>query len=291
MITPEIRHLRAFIAVAEELHFGRGAARLNIVQPALSMQIRALEEILGVQLLRRTRRMVALTEPGRLFLDEARRILRQLESAVDLIQRAGRGEAGRLVIGYSAATAHSGLLSRVIGAFHRSAPAVKLDIRELHPALQREALLAGDLDVGFVVSDAASRSPEFDSHVVEMWEMMLALPRDHLLAGQAVVPLASLGEEPYVSYEAMGEDLGVDAFREAAGFPPLIAHRAANPVMMLSLVGAGLGMAVVPAAMRNGAPSDVAFAAADPPFATLPVVALFRRDNLNAAVVRLRELI
>ncbi|MCC2976847.1 LysR family transcriptional regulator [Sphingomonas sp. PL-96] len=285
-MTPEIRHLRAFVTVAEELHFGRAAARLNIVQPALSMQIKGLETMLGVSLLHRTRRVVALTEPGRLFLEEASRILRQLDSAVDLAQRAGRGEAGRLTIGYSAATAHSGLLSRLVGAFHRTTPDVELLIRELHPALQREALLAGELDVGFVVADAASSPPEFERTVVETWQMVLALPAEHPLATHAVVPLSALRDERFISYSALGEDLGVDAFRAAAGFVPAVEHLAENPMMLLTLVGAGLGIATVPAPMTRGAPPGVAFVAVEPALPELPIVALARCDSTNAALAR-----
>lgn len=131
------------------------------------MQIRGLEGLLGVRLLERTRRSVSVTEPGRLFLEEARRILRALDQAIDLAQRAERGEAGRLTVGYSVATAYSGLLSRLLGAFHRSTPDVALKTRELHPAVQREALLAGERDIGFVVRDAASQNPEFHSRIVE----------------------------------------------------------------------------------------------------------------------------
>jgi len=286
MITPEIRHLRAFVTVAEELHFGRAAARLNIVQPALSMQIRGLEEILGVQLLHRTRRVVALSEPGRLFLEEARRVLRHLDQAVDLAQRAGRGEAGRLAIGYSAATAHSGLLSRLVRAFHQSTPEVVLTIRELHPALQREALLTGELDVGFVVSDVASDSPEFGRRVVERWDMVLALPADHAFAHRDIIQLAALRDEPFISYEALGEDLGIDAFRAAAGYSPRVAHYAENPVMLLTLVAAGLGIATVPATLQHIAPPGIAFVDGDQPFPKLPIVALFRQANDNAALRR-----
>jgi DNA-binding transcriptional LysR family regulator len=286
MISPEVRHLRAFVTVAEELHFSRAAARLNIVQPALSMQIRGLEEMLGVQLLHRTRRMVALTEPGRLFLEEARRILRHLDQAIDLAQRAGRGEAGQLAIGYSAATVHSGLLSRLVGSFHRSAPDVTLTIRELHPAVQREALLAGELDVGFVVSDAASNMPEFARRIVERWKMVLALPAGHPLAGQGAVALDRLRDEPFISNEALGEDLGVEAFRIAAGFAPKVAHYAENPVMILALVAAGLGIATVPAVLEHSAPPGITFVGADLPFPELPIVALSRVGNPNAALLR-----
>lgn len=291
MISPEIRHLRAFATVAEELHFGRAALRLNIVQPALSMQIRGLEEMLGVQLLHRTRRVVALTEPGRLFLQEAQRILRHLDQAVDLAQRAGRGEAGHLAIGYSAATVHSGLLSRLVGTFHRATPDVTLTIRELHPAVQREALLAGELDVGFVVSDAASNTPEFASRVVERWKMTLALPSGHPFAGLDTVALDRLRGEPFISYEALGEDLGIEAFRTAAGFTPKIAHYAENPVMILALVSAGLGIATVPAVLKNTAPPGIDFAAVDPSFPDVPIVALCRVGNPNAALLRFLDAI
>lgn len=291
MIYPELRHIRAFVTVAEELHFGRAARRLNIVQPALSVQIRNLEDMLGVQLLHRTRRSVALTEPGRLFLEEARRILGQVNRAVDVAQRAGRGEAGRLVVGYSAATAYSGLLSRTIGAFHQTAPAVVLSVREMHPALQRDALLAGELDIGFVVADAGSRSPDFESCIAERWAMAVALPSGHRLAGAVAVPLDALGEDLFVTYAANGEDLGVDAFHAAAGYAPTVGFHADNPVMLLSLVAAGLGFAVVPAVMQNAAIPGVVFRPAAQRMAELTVVALSRTGDHSPVLTRFKGLL
>lgn len=283
--------MRAFVAVADELHFRRAALRLNIVQPAVSAQIRALEEIVGVQLLHRNKRSVALTEPGRLFLAEVKRVLGQLDRAVDTAQRAGRGEAGTLVIGYSAATAHSGLLSRLVGTFHRALPAVALTVREMHPAVQRQALKNGELDVGLVVSDAETQGAEFVSRIVERWSLCLVLPADHALARLTRVPLDELRDEPFVSYAAHGEDLGVDAFRAAAGFAPNVVHFAQNPMMLLSLVGAGLGFATVPSSMRNIALPGVTFAQSDRAFPELPIAAVALATNAKPTLARFLELL
>jgi DNA-binding transcriptional LysR family regulator len=291
MISPEIRHLKAFVAVAEDLHFSRAAVRLNIVQPALSMQIRTLEDMLGVRLFNRTRRDVSLTEPGRLFLEEAKRVLGQLDRAVDVVRRAGRGEAGRLAIGYSAATAYSGLLSRVVGAFHKQYPDVVLTIREMHPALQREALRQGDLDVGFVVSDVNSQAAEFESHVVETWAVSAVLAETHPLCALSVVPVERLRHEPFISYEALGEDLAVDAFRSVFGFRPDIAHYAENPIMLLSLVSAGFGYSIVPASLQNAGIPGAKFIAVDRLLPELLAVSLSREGHVSQVLKRFLEML
>ena len=121
----DLRQLRYFVATAEELHFGRAAERVHIAQPALSIQIKALEDTLGVQLLSRTNRVVTLTEAGRLFLKEARRTLEQAQHAAVVARRAGRGEIGRIEIGYSADTSYSGVLSGVLRQYKRRVPTAR----------------------------------------------------------------------------------------------------------------------------------------------------------------------
>ncbi|TAM33299.1 MAG: LysR family transcriptional regulator, partial [Rhodanobacter sp.] len=146
----ELRHLRYFIAVADELHFGRAAERLGMSQPPLSQQIRQLEQRVGVRLLDRTNRRVALTEPGRLFLDEARDILARTDHAIDLAQRAQRGETGELRVGMTRSTPLTGHIPRAILAFRQQLPEVQLQLEEMNSLRQIDALLDRRLQIGIV---------------------------------------------------------------------------------------------------------------------------------------------
>lgn len=286
MIDRNFRHLRAFIAVAEDLHFGRAALRLHIVQPALTMQIQGLEQMLGVSLLRRNRRVVELTEPGRLFLAEAYRTLQQAERSVDIVRRAARGEAGHLVIGYSGAVAYSGLLSRMIRDFRQGTPAVQLSFKDMHPALQREAVLQGDLDLGLIVAHESGAPSMLEARIVERWSVCLALPSGHRLAQHDAVTLDCLEGELFISYSALGEDLGVDALQQAAGFTPTVAYEAENPAMVLSLVAAELGIALVPEGLQQINMPGVTFRKIVVGLPLVPVTALYRRDAMNPVLQR-----
>ena len=146
----ELRHLRYFVAVAEELHFTRAALRLNIAQPPLSQQIRALEQELGVQLFERTRRSVALTDAGAALLVRAREVLSATQSLPEELQRVARGEVGQLRIGFSATLPLTRVLSDVVADHRRSHPGVALHLREMHTQLQFDGLRRGELDVGLV---------------------------------------------------------------------------------------------------------------------------------------------
>ena len=145
-----LRQLRYFVAVADSLSFTRAAQTLHISQPPLSQQIRALEDDLGVRLLDRTKRRVRLTEPGRLFLDEARKLLAQAESARVTVTQAAAGYGGRLRLGYPVSVAFHRALPRALLEFARLAPGVQVELTEMYTAAQYEALLAGQIDVGFV---------------------------------------------------------------------------------------------------------------------------------------------
>src|SRR5262245_52182100 len=145
----ELRHLRYFVAVAEELHFGRAAARLHIVQPALSRQIRALEQEMTLRVFERDRRRVALTAGGAAFLGEARAILAAVDHAVETARRADRGESGILRIGYIPAVVYTGLPD-IVRAFRKRFPGVDVRCPQMNPALQVAALIAERVDVGFV---------------------------------------------------------------------------------------------------------------------------------------------
>lgn len=255
----DLRHLRYFVAVAEELHFGRAAARLRVAQPALSQQIKHLEGELRVRLLERTKRRVSLTEPGRAFLIEARRTLATAETAVEVARRAARGEVGRLRVGY-VDLAMWGTLPGILRRFTEAYPGVELALTELHREPQRQALLRGDLDVGFLT--LREGEAELEGELVSAEPLVVALPEHHPAARRRRVPIASLAREDWVAFPRELKTLYLDltfATCAAAGFVPHIVQETAQLHSLTSLVSAGVGVALVPSIVAGAARAGVAF--------------------------------
>lgn len=198
----DLRHLRYFLAVAEEGHFGRAAERLHIVQPALSMQIRALEDELGTALFERSTRKVALTDAGRLLVTEARHTLEQAERAKAVVQRAARGETGVVRIGFVGNAVATGRLSDDLLAFHAAWPDVTLDLHEMAPAAQQEAILAGRLDIGYCPAFDTAFDPKLAVRTVGSWAWDVMMSDRHALAKQRSVSVAALADEPFIFYAA-----------------------------------------------------------------------------------------
>lgn len=247
----ELRTLRYFVTVAEELHFGRAAQRLALTQPPLSLAIRALEDELGVRLFARNRRRVALTHAGSAFLGEARDILARAGEAVRLARAAERGEVGRLAIGFMSASVYT-LLPPVLREFAASHPRVRLELRELTLPQQMAALRRGDIHVGIVrppVIDA-----ELESEVMLQEPLCVALPARHRLAALRRVRAAKLGDQPFVMFRRepglVLHDL-VLGFCLQQGFTPRVAQEAAQTHAVIGLVSAGIGVALVPASARE----------------------------------------
>jgi DNA-binding transcriptional LysR family regulator len=249
----DLRHLRYFVATAEELHFGRAAERLHIAQPALSIQIKALEEMLGVQLLNRTNRVVTLTEAGRLFLKEARRTLEQAQHAAVVARRAGRGEIGRIEIGYSADVSYFGVLSKTLREYRRQVPDVDLGLHELHPSSQIAQLLENRIQIGvlasFIGTPAWKLPGELDAIRLMEWPIRLALPVDHPLAQRTRIPREALADEPFILYIGSDDELDRSFVQLVLGFAPRVAYEAQSGFSLVSLVGAGLGVAIVPSSV------------------------------------------
>ncbi|QEY72036.1 LysR substrate-binding domain-containing protein [Pseudomonas denitrificans (nom. rej.)] len=243
----DLRHLRYFLAVAEEGHFGRAAQRLHIVQSALSMQIRALEEELGGPLFLRTSRRVELTEAGRLLLGEAERTLAQAEHAQRTVQRAIRGEMGTVRIGFAGNAVFSGRLMRDVRAFNAAYPEAEVVLRELAPYHQVEAIQAGQLDVGYAPSHGGQISDSalcFES--IGEWPLLVAMPDTHPLASTDPLRVSMLGAEALIVYAAHGADeFMLGGLRRALGREPKV-HRTSSTLSVLALVAAGMGVALVP---------------------------------------------
>jgi DNA-binding transcriptional LysR family regulator len=254
----ELRHLRYFVAVAEELHFGHAAARLHISQPPLSHQIRDLERELGVSLFQRTRHSVCLTEAGRLFLEEARQVLGNAEHAVETAKKAARGEIGRLSVGFGP-TPENGLLQRVLSLFIARHPDVSLELHSLYTNEQLEALAQRQIDVCFPLLPISNR--DFRVERIGAEPVGVALPTQHPLANKSRIALAELSQESFVlvSREVGGfYDFVLDACARA-GFAPTVTHEARHVLTALGFVAAGLGVTLLPGAVGAACPPGVVF--------------------------------
>ena len=245
----DTQHILSFVAAAEEQNFSRAAERVSLSQPTLSRQIQRLEEELGVQLFDRSGHAVELTGAGTAFLQEARRTLDQVEIARREALRAAHGEEGRLVIGFTGYAMY-GVLPRLLRRFRERHPRIALTLREMQTHEQPDALRRRTISVGF-----SGPCPEdFASEVVAREEVLLALPVRHPLAGASEIALTDLAAESFVMVDRPSEpelfDGLIDLCRQA-GFGPRIAQRANRMGVALGMVGAGLGVAFVPASLRN----------------------------------------
>ena len=258
----ELRHLRYFVAVAEELNFGRAAERLRIAQPPLSRQIRDLEREIGVALFERVPRGVELTPAGRAFLPEARLTLAQAERSQRTAQRAAQGETGRLRVGFVDAATHSGILPDVLGFFRAHLPSVGLSLFELDPLRQAEAFQEGRIDIGILHSPPLDAARWLRVESIYAEPVILALPKAHPLAGRSRLALASLADESFVAFPRvvapeMYDDIIVSCRR--AGFSPRIVQEAAGWHTLASLVSAGVGIGVVPRSISEFQQSGVVY--------------------------------
>jgi DNA-binding transcriptional LysR family regulator len=254
----ELRHLRYFVAVAEERHFGRAARRLHIAQPPLSRQIHALEAELGFALFDRSRRKVELTTAGEAFLSHARRVFETLEIGISAARRAASGRSGRITIAYPSSVAFSGLYE-ILRVFHTRSPSVEVSLRESPPQEQLEALKDGRIDVGFL--RGPMHDDELASQEVKSEPLVVALPSRHPLAARARLSLEMLKEEPFVSFPRRRGPAFFDFLMRLchdAGFAPNIVQEA--PYLdLVGLVAAGFGVAIVPASVKQARRPGVVF--------------------------------
>ncbi|CAB3871456.1 Hca operon transcriptional activator HcaR [Achromobacter animicus] len=281
----ELRHLRYFTAVAEELHFTRAAARLGIGQPPLSQQIQQLEREIGTPLFLRLPRGIALTEAGAQFLDDARAILASADRAIDMARRLGRGERGAITVGFTASAVFHPYLPRAIRAYRDRYPDVRITLTESNTISLLRGLRAGEVDVAFVrppyVLDA-----EFESERVLDEPMLIALPPGHPLSRKRAVPIAELADEDFVLYpRPIGAGL-YDAIQSACqrvGFAPRVIQEAPQMASIVSLVAAGVGISIVPAAMRHMGAQGIEYRPikGDAPHALLDMA--YRRHDRSVA--------
>jgi DNA-binding transcriptional LysR family regulator len=298
----ELRHLRYFVAVAEELNFGRAAGRVYLSQPALSQQIRKLEEELGVALFQRSRRRVELTEAGQVLLEGARQVLVQVEQTARAVREAGGIERSQLGVGFPEYVNHTPVAD-ILQTFQRRYPYVELEEHEmftLQQTLQQIGELRdGRLDVGFLLAPVDDEALEFE-HVLSI-ELVAAIPQDHPLAGRPEVPMRDLAGERIILFSRRFHpgcyDYIVGCCREA-GFNPNVAQR--NEPQLYSgaatyrVVASGAGVGIVARPLVSDfRPAGVVFRPLREPTPVLSLVAAWRRDdgsaNLQAFLEVVRE--
>lgn len=251
----DMRQLRYYVAVAETLSFTQAAQRLHMSQPPLSQQIRSLEDDLGVRLLDRNKRRVLLTEPGRLFLEEARKILAQAEAARLSVSGAAAGYTGRLRLAYAGSVAFHPALPQALLGLSDAAPGIRVELNEMYSEQQYMALSSRHIDAGFVRAQAkdARLAQETDLRPIDHEPLLLAMPATHPLADRDSLQLAAVAREPFVTQpRALSTTLYDTLVQLAArlGFYPAIRQEVQQVTAMLALVSAGVGLALVPASLR-----------------------------------------
>jgi DNA-binding transcriptional LysR family regulator len=265
----EWRQLRYFAAVAGELSFRKAAALLHVAQPALSRQVRLLEEDLGVRLLERSSHHVALTPAGEVFLDRCRALLREWPETVAATRRAARGETGRLSIAFIGSIGHH-LLPRLLQTYRRTFPSVDLALHELRPDEQIADILGGRLDLGFV--GMAFDHPDLHVETLAEDRLVAALPADHPLARRKTLPLGALAQERFVltsPRHAPYFNAWLAGLCRVEGFVPLVVREADRATTVLNYLAAGQGVSIFPAPVARYPVPGVVFVPLDrkvPPY-------------------------
>lgn len=286
----DLRQMRSFAIVAEELHFGRAAEKLGIAQPPLSQQIRRLEAKVGCQLFDRGTRRVELTEAGRALLATARRILLEATNGVEQARRVGRGDAGVLDVGFPSTVALA-VLPKVIRTFRERHPGIELRLSELPTTPQRDALRAGGLDIGFLREPEPDTSLQMETVMRERF--MAVLPAMHrLAANRSTVPLGALAPESFVLFR---RDIGpllhdrILGLCSQAGFTPRIVQESLEWQTCVSLVRAGLGVSIAPECMSSLRLEGVTYKVLAPSKVRTSVVMCWHKDNRRVALQRFIE--
>jgi len=250
----DFRHLRYFVAVAEELSFTRAAERLHIAQPALSIQIRALEEELGTALLTRTKRKVGLTSAGQGFLLRARQLLEDAERARDEVASAARGARGRLRVAFTSSLPYSAVFSDVLRRYRDAYPGVDLQLREMFTNEQFEALADNALDIGLVRSPATHAPSGILLREIASDPVRIVMPAGHPLAAADDVSMVALSEAGFITFP-FGAGTGLPTLlvelARAAGFEPRVVQVASEATTQIALVAAGVGLALLPAQLEH----------------------------------------
>lgn len=286
----DLRLMRYFVAVAEELNFSRAARRLNMAQPPLSQQIKLLESEIGVPLLKRDNRNVELTEPGKVFLEAARLTLLQADLAVQAAQLAERGQIGELSIGFVGSAA-DGILVNKLKAFRDQYPSVHLILKEMTTSEQLDALHARKIHAGFV--RPFGHQPTIKSRVFTEEPLVLALPEFHALASLSEVSVLEAAEEPFIMPP---RHLGPDFYDTIIGFfrghgaSLRIVQEAVQMHTIVNLAATGLGLAAVPSSVRNFRRPGIVYRDFAEPSPKIQLLIAWREDDASPALLAFLEL-
>ncbi|PTI77795.1 LysR family transcriptional regulator [Staphylococcus succinus] len=256
----ELRHLKYFKTVAEELHFGKAAKRLNMAQPPLSLQIRQLEEALGVPLFRRTKRSVTLTQEGHVFLEKVYQLFENLNESIETVRLVNRGKIGEIVIGFLASAAYD-VLPSIIKSYRYHYPSIHVTLKQLTTAEQLKALQDETIDIGIISEPIESTL--FNYEIIRQEPMVVALPSDHSLTRvQRPIMLSDLACESFILTGREENQLHYDKVINscgAAGFSPHILQETKEMSTLISLVSAGIGIAIVPSSIQSLLQNEVVY--------------------------------
>ena len=284
----ELRHVRYFVAAAEELNFRRAAERLHVSQPALGVQIRQLEDELGAVLLDRDRHHVALTAAGKVFLDHGRRLLQAADEAARAAGRAARGETGRLAIGFIAQLSYD-WLPTVLRSFRKRHPDVEISLVELTPTRQIDELVDRRIDLGIIGLGLPETHDELEVAVMSEDRLVVALPLDHPMANRRSVKLAELAKEKFIftaRHDAPAFSPWLLALCQRAGFEPKIALETDRSPSALNYVAAGFGVALFPSQIGRLDMPSLRFVPLDKSTPKYQLCAAWRKDNRSPALER-----
>ncbi|TXK73509.1 LysR substrate-binding domain-containing protein [Paenibacillus sp. N3.4] len=287
----DLKKLRYFITVAEELHFNRAAKKLNMTQPPLSQQIQGLEEELGVKLFERTKRQVRLTSAGAIFLEESRNMVSQLERSIKMTQLAYQGKKGQLSIAF-VDSAVGGMMVNVLKEYRKRFPDVQLTLSEMTSAQQLKALHAGKIDVGFL--RLLDPSKHITTRLYTNESLVAVLPELHPLAVHPTVSLHALANEPFIlSPHHMGasfHDLIIDFCRQH-GFQPHIVQEAVQMYTIVNLVAADIGISIVPSSVSVFQRSDIVFRSFNEVTPRVPLYAAWKTDRSEIVLTQFLEVV
>ena len=291
----DLRHLKYFLAVAEELHIGRAAARLHISQPPLTRQIRSLEEELGVDLFTRTAKGVELTQAGEMFKEDAANIRMLLEAAVDRVHRAGEGKLGRIDIGIFGSAIYD-TIPKLLKAFQEKLPGVRVVLHTMNKGEQFEALRQRRITLAF--NRMMSPEPDIGRELVITEKLVAVIPTGHELAQWEAIPIRALANHPLIVFPTVGRPNFIDKVLDLCkqqGFEPEIAQEVGDAVTGIALVARGFGITLIP----ESAASAIAFDGtvyrplADAPQAVVDLSVLYRASDqsplLKAFLAVVRE--
>lgn len=288
----ELRHLRYFVAAAEEMSISRAAALLRVSQPPLSRQIRDLEEEIGTVLFNRSNRRLELTAAGKFFLQEAKRILSQVERATRITKATGSGQAGLITIAFLSPLGGM-FLPQVVRSFRQTHPTVDIDLVEIVPRKQLEALRDSQIDLAFVPKVEVESADEFLFETVMKVEVQVALPPDHRLSRLKQIPLHALREEAFITIKrsaAPGTHELLLRLCRSAGFEPHVAKQSDRAQSILDLIAAGVGVAILPVHFGRY-PANVVMRPLAPKPVSIPLCMVWRKDDTSRLAHTLRTMI